>query len=106
MDQSTKDLVVYFKERQREVDPGPAPLNVVRAAEQLDFIIMDIGLEETRELIDFYFTRNRRVHDFKSFAYNYDDLRVKRERIQRDREHRQRLHERTEQLLNKENNEE
>lgn len=68
--------------------------NVHRDAAQLKLIGDDIGYEETKELIDFYFKVRRRP-DFMWFLYNYDKLQRELDELEADRQHRETLREAT-----------
>lgn len=83
-----------YKDRGKIKSRGPFRGNVHRDAAQLKAIAEDIGVEEAKRLIDFYFE----VHadpDFMWYLYNYDKLRDEADRRDEDREHRQRLREAT-----------
>lgn len=68
--------------------------NVHRDAAQLKLIGEDIGYDETKELIDFYFKVNARP-DFMWFLYNYDKLQREKDELAEDKTHRQTLREAT-----------
>ena len=68
--------------------------NVHRDAAQLRPIIDDIGYDEVKRLIDFYFKINVKP-DLMWFLYNYDRLLNELERIEEDRRHREQLREAT-----------
>lgn len=68
--------------------------NVHRDAAQLRRIADDIGVDETKRLMEFYFEVNR-TPSFMWFLYNYDKLWEEADRRDEDREHRNRLREAT-----------
>lgn len=73
-----------------------------RDAAMLKGVAEDIGVEELRSLIIWYF-ENKSIHDFTKFIFNYDKLLIERNRKDADVEYREQLRQRTRELLEREN---
>lgn len=91
--------------RKWEQDPkrGPYRGNIHRDSAQLKRIVDDIGEQEARRLINFYFEVGKNI-SFVWFLYNYDKLRDEADRRDADRAERKALRDATRRRMEERNN--
>lgn len=88
---------------EKDSSRGPYRGNVHRDAAQLNRIAEDIGIQETRRLMSFYFRVGKKP-SFIWFLYNYDKLRDEADRMEADKKHRKSLREATRRRMKELNN--
>ena len=87
-----------IKRKYAEEHGRPLNGNVHRAASMLKRIAEDIGVQETLDLVDFYFS-SRHFHDLDWFIFNYNVLSAEKQLAEMDAERRKKIRDRTRQRL-------
>lgn len=91
-------LLGIWKKRYREAHGVDYVGSKYREAGMLKGIADDIGEQQVRELLDYYFD-HKTNHDFTQFIFNYDSLLREIHARERDQEHLERVRARTRERL-------